>query len=282
MKHILASTALLACLATSALAQINLSVGLTYDQTFDSLTRSNTAESWTDNTATASVNTLGASVGLVGWYANYSAGGAPQIAGSAGGLTTARLYSFGSVGSTDRALGSIPGTTPGNVTYGVRFVNDTAYTITGFTMSFDGEQWAQASGASNAPVNNSITPGYAIFSAGAGAVGVTGTYTALPNIFNSPVDGSLGDAGGALDGNLSANRVAGISNSISSLAVLPGQEIWIRFFDGNSTNLDHGLGIDNFSISFTSTAPVPEPASAAVLAGLGALGLVALRRRRAA
>jgi len=49
-------------------------------------------------------------------------------------------------------------------------------------------------------------------------------------------------------------------------------------FIGSSLTMNEGSGFSSVSVM----APVPEPSSYAALAGLGALGLIALRRRRKA
>ena len=53
-----------------------------------------------------------------------------------------------------------------------------------------------------------------------------------------------------------------------------GTDLWIRWFDANSTGFDQGLAVDDFSFS-----AVPEPAAGAALMGLVALTLAGLRRR---
>ncbi|MFT3787849.1 MAG: hypothetical protein QM770_17035 [Tepidisphaeraceae bacterium] len=249
---------------------------LSYSQNFDTLTQSGTAQAWTDDVATDGA------AGLKGWYVGYSSNSTRNIQGSGGGTATGTIYSFGASSSVngvgDRALGSVASGTPGNITYAMRFVNNSVTNVTGFTLNYDGEQWrvadkTGASGATGNALNENLVPGYAVFNAGAGAPGVTGTYTAAPGAsqFNTPIDGATPAA--SLDGNLAANRVAGFSWTVTGLSVAPNQELWIRFFDSDSAGSDHGLSVDNVSVSFTL---LPEPST--VLGGL-ALGALALRRR---
>lgn len=147
----------------------------------------------------------------------------------------------------------------------MRSANDTGNIITGFTFSYDGEQWRVGGTTS---VNNQYAVSYAVFDAGTGSL-ASGPYISIPSAtFNTPV---VSGTAGPLDGNNPANRVAGLGGTITGLTVLPGQEIWLRWFEANSSGPDQGIAIDNFSIMF-----VPEPS---VLALLG-LGLAVLDRRR--
>ena len=118
----------------SARAQIPMSKGI-YAENFDSLSSLVGASiPWTNN------------VTLPGWYAsktvaptavtNYNAG--------TGSSTTGSLYSFGSGGLTERALGSLASSTTGDFVYGIRFVNDTGFNRTNILISFTGEQWRAA------------------------------------------------------------------------------------------------------------------------------------------
>ena len=280
-------TALL--LAHDSQGQISITGGgLSYSQDFDTLTRSTTAENWTDNTATTSLNDNPQLVGLVGWYAAsftsasatvINPGYTPQIRAGTGSSSTGSFYSFGANADSDRALGTLPSDSitangAGALRLGVRFVNDTGLTITGFTFSYDGEQW-RAGAVTPAPVNNQFAFSYAVFGPGLGTL-ANSTYIVDPTgNFNTPDDGVGDGSSHTLDGNAPANRIAGIGDTITGLSVAPGDEIWLRWSDANSSSADMGIGIDNFSITFA----VPEPSSA-ILLGLGLVCFLNHARRR--
>ncbi len=58
----------------------------------------------------------------------------------------AAVYSYGTAGSSDRALGSLSsGTTISAV--GLTLVNNTSSTISSFIVTYDGEQWHRENGA---------------------------------------------------------------------------------------------------------------------------------------
>jgi hypothetical protein len=194
------------------------------------------------------------------------------------------LVSYGtSGGQGDRAFGA----TMSGEAAALRFTNASTSTLTGVNVKFDGEQWARA----NNPTGPAPTPlvfAYQIVAAGEGAIyfnydeGWT-YFHALD--FVSPIIGtgpSLDIA--VLDGNAPENSLRGIESFISGLSVAPGQELWlswrspVTYYEGHLKN-NHGLGIDNLQVSFTS---VPEPAATAALLALAslALALAATRRRR--
>ena len=72
----------------------------------------------------------------------------------------------------------------------------------------------------------------------------TGTVVSELN-FTSPITGGTA---GALNGNLAANRVA-LSHTISGLNIPNGTEIMLRWADLDNTGADHGLSIDDFSVT---------------------------------
>jgi hypothetical protein len=189
-------------------------------------------------------------------------------------LTTSSFMSFGGSGSGDRALGSLAsgGTYFGSPTSGavagyiaVAFVNNTGVNIDGFTVRFDGEQWRNGGNTAT----QSLQMSYGI-GAGFGTVGAwTTTGWDVPSLVNT-------GTAAAVDGNttgLSAN----LGGTVSTLTWAPGDTLWLRWADRNDTGNDHGLALDNFSISVSA---IPEPGSLAMLlAGLGAVGFIARRRR---
>jgi uncharacterized protein len=285
MTQKLFAIVLLAALAlpgTNAKGQISVTSGggLTYSQNFDTLTRSTTAENWTDNTATTSVNDSPQVVGLVGWYAGSfgTTTTTPQMRAGTGSGTTGSFYSFGSSAASDRALGTLPSDSSASASMrlGARFVNNTAGTITGFNFLYDGEQWRNA-GVTN--INNQFIVAYAVFPANTGSIGAVGVFTTISSAeFNTPKDGTGSSTGALLDGNDAANRVAGLGGTITGLSVASGDEIWLRWFDANSPSADAGMAIDNFGITFEA-ASIPEPSLAALI-GLGFLFLVRRARGR--
>lgn len=273
-KLILAAVAGTLSIIPQAEGQISLTSGnLSYSQDFDSLTRSDVGDLWTDNIATPSTNDAPFVVGLEGWYAgNFGTTTVtPLIRAGTGSSASGAFYSFGLAGDDDRALGTLPqdSVASGSMRIGARFVNNTGETLTGFSFSYDGEQWRQSSANG---VNNQFVVAYAIFDPGTGSLN-SGLFTTITSAtFNTPNDGD-GSPSTALNGNLEANRVAGLGGDVAGLTILDGQEVWLRWFDSNSSGLDHGIGIDNFQITFV----VPEP-SAFALAGVG-LGLFMLINR---
>jgi alpha-tubulin suppressor-like RCC1 family protein/endonuclease I len=161
-------------------------------------------------------------------------GGLPGV--SAGNTTTGNIYSLGSAGSTERALGSIASS--GNTFYyGVRLVNDSGTTITGFTLNYRGEQWRSTPAGTQ-----SLTFQYSLGASGL----ISGTYTDVSSLkFTSPITGAA--AGGALNGNLPANQVLVGPVTVNNINWLPGTSLWLRFTDLDDAGSDHGLAIDDLS-----------------------------------
>lgn len=234
-----------------------MSLDGTYTQNFDALGSS--SGTWSDNLT------------LPGWYASLSNATAvtphtAYTASSGGGTTSTLLYSFGASGSSERALGATPSL--GNfLVIGLRLVNGTDDIIDALSVTYDGEQWRK-----NLAASSTITFSYQIFAPGAGSLStLTGWSDDVPGLtFTTPV----ANAGtGALDGNESTNRIAGISTVLNSLALQPDEELWLKWTVSKISGENIGLAIDNAIIA------IPEPGVLAI-AALGLLGLGAYRRCR--
>ena len=74
--------------------------------------------------------------------------------------------------------------------------------------------------------------------------------------FNSP---TVGATAAALDGNAPANRQVFSPTLLTTVVVFPGQEIFFRWFDPNDTGNDHGMAVDDLTISFTGVVAVTNP-----------------------
>ena len=114
--------------------QIAMSDG-TYAEKFDSLSNMVGANIPCTNNVT-----------LPGWYASKTVAPNDVVNCNAGtgSSTTGSFYSFGSSGSTERALGSLASTSTGGFGYGIRFINDTGFDRTNILISYTGEQWRGA------------------------------------------------------------------------------------------------------------------------------------------
>lgn len=247
-KLLLASAAL----ATALSAQAGVSVtgsSLTYTQNFDSLVSTGTQTFVNDST-------------LSGWSLFRSAGSALTVTAGTGSSNTGGFYSFGATGSSDRALGSVASGSTGTITYALALTNDTGADLSGFVLSFAGEQWRNG--------------GTATVQSLAVQYGFGDAYTAAATALTS-FDSVVGSTtAGIVDGNV-AGRVTGLGGTVNTNWGA-GQTLWITWTDVDNTGGDHGLAIDDISVSAISA--VPEPGTyAMLLAGLGAMGFIARRRR---
>lgn len=258
-------TAVALMVAPQLPGQVLLSAG-TYSQSFDSPALANASSqgtNWLNNMT------------LPGWYAETGFGAITNYRVGSGGVNNGALYSFGVAGVnpiTDRGLGSVGSGSYPNLAYGLRIQNDTLDTIGAFVISYTGEQWRN--GAPTTPAVQSLAFSYRIDSMAITSPdwANTGTpaWTAVPDLsFDSPV---LGGTAGSLDGNDAANRTALSATLFLSLA--PGQEIFFRWFDLNDLSNDHGLAVDDVTISYA----IPEPGVFSLLAA-GSLGPALWQRR---
>ena len=218
-----------------------------YRQNFDALPAAGTSN-WTDDST------------LSGWFAQRAVTtSTTTIISSNGGSSTGGLYSFGTTGSTDRALGSIGSGGVGSLAWGVAFRNDTAGLLSFTSLSFIGEQW-RSGGTTSAPQTVSFS-----YQTGSGAADLTAgsdsAWTSLSSLnVTSPINNA---ASGALDGNDPANRLS-VSSGLD-LLLAPGAWITFRWHDINHTGTDHGLAIDDFRLDWSVEPPGDKPE----ISGLG-------------
>ncbi len=260
VRNLCAAAAAMALLPAHAAINVS-SPAFSYAQNFDTLAASGTPNWFNDST-------------LAGWSLFTAAGTTvPSYATGDGSSNTGSFYSFGTVGSSDRALG---GTGSGGSYFGsplsgavagyiaVAFTNGTGNALSGFSLAFDGEQWRNGGNTSA----QSMVLQYG-FGASFAAVG---SWAQPGGRFDwaSPVTGSTA---AAVDGN-AAGKVAS-RGGIVNTAWASGDTLWVRWIETNDVGNDHGLAIDNLSLSVSA---VPEPATWALMLCGGAALVARLRR----
>ena len=191
-----------------------------------------------------------------------------------GGSTGGEVYSYGSDGSSDRALGYLG--SGGNDYFNAAVVleNGTGTTINDILISFVGEQWR--SGGNTSDNQNVLTFAW--------QVGASITVPASTSVAGWTVVNALefsapqpNVAAGPLDGNDAANQTSFSGVSVAGLSWADGQQLALRWVGNDGAGTDAGLAIDNVSVT-----AVPEPSTLA-FAGLGiaVAGWTARRRRLA-
>ena len=176
--------------------------------------------------------------GVVGWQFGATLGDPAKFAVDAGGSGTGSTYSYGSSGSTDRALGAVASGS-GVSDLGVVITNTTSNILTTVTISYTGEQWRRGSGSAN-----SLFFSYKV---NASAISATGTTPVSALNFTAP---TVSGTDTALNGNSPANRTAiGPQTFTLDSNWLPGQNLVLRWDDVNDGGNDDGIGIDDFNFS---------------------------------
>lgn len=199
----------------------------TVNENFNTLPNSGASATWTDNST------------LANWYSDRA-----SIIINDGSIATVGLQSFGASASTERALGSVGGTTY----FAIRLKNNDVQNIVSLDVSFIGEQWREN-------INPSILEfQYQVANVG----GITDANTPTTGwIAVSALDFAqkFNTTAQALNGNISTNQTNKSFNV--ALTATSGQEIWLRWKLVAGTN-KCGLGIDNLSV----TANFPSGCSA--------------------
>lgn len=183
-----------------------------------------------------------------------------------GGLNSGAIYSYGSTGSGERALGALASGS-NSAAVGVELVNNTGKLITEVSISYLGEFWR-----SSTTTQNVMTFGYLV------GPSTSATYltdvAALPFASLNLTGPAPVAANGALDGNLAINQATFLGTI--PVAVPKGQSLYLRWSDFNDIGNDAGLAIDNFSLT---AKQIPEPATLTLLGLVGLAVAGGLRRR---
>lgn len=208
--------------------------------------------------------TFGQNSTIPGVYGERSGNGS-VITANTGSSNAGGLYSYGTGTDTDRALGSVGSSNAaaGNFTYGVRLKNNTGATVTSLQISYAGEQWRNSAAAAQT-VDFSYRIADEVTSTVPGSGTATpGGFTAVDELdFVSPVTGG---SAGAINGNDAANRAIK-TYTLTNLTLNPGQEIMLRWYDPDHAGADHGLSIDDVTV--TAIGNVVSPTLAANPAAL--------------
>jgi hypothetical protein len=181
------------------------------------------------------------------------------------------VMNLGLTGDSDRALGGYPRTTPsGDHVFQVAIANTTGAPLSDITVSYAGEQWNQAQGATSS--------GPEMIRVLASSTSATNGFTYYPSLdFTAPNQGPGAPNPTALNGNLAANRQVISANITLPSPVLDGGTFYVRWHDWNDNGTaDHFLGIDDVGIT---GGVVPEPSSLGLFAL--AFGMKHLVRKRA-
>lgn len=222
-----------------------------YSQSFDALASSGSGNAWAND------------VTLPGWHLFRQPATAPVALATynadSGTGNAGAVLSYGTTGSGDRALGGLGS---GGAFYGspasgsvagwfaLALSNTTGAAIASLDLTFNGEQWRN--GGNTTAHTMQLQWGF-----GAGFEQVS-QWTTPGGSFNwtSPVTGSTA---GAVDGN-SAGRVAGVGGSLD-LSASPwaaDATLWLRWAEINDAGNDHGLAIDDLSLSVATPPALPE------------------------
>ncbi|NDK56528.1 T9SS type A sorting domain-containing protein [Pontibacter fetidus] len=189
----------------------------TYTQDFNALPTSGT---WANNST------------LSGWYARPLSGSTPTtIAANDGSSGTVGLYSFGSLGSTDKALGGHGANGYGGYYYAARFRNNSGQTIKHIKISYTLEQWYTIKQAGSA-LNFDYAIGALVNSPVAAITWVP--VAPLSTNIQVPIPKGSGNTS-VLDGNMAANR-AQAAYLVLDVNLAPNQEIMLRWSQPDSYN----------------------------------------------
>lgn len=224
---------LLLAAGTPALAQyVAIRSGVPASESFDSLVSSGTSGTLPN-----------------GWYLYETGNNAnTTYAADDGSANSGNTYSYGSSGSSERALGTLLSSSL-KPKIGAQLRNTGSEAISEIAVAYTGEQWRLGVASRSDP--DSLRFQYSTNATSLGDAAATWTEIAALS-FDSPITSG---AAGPLDGNLPANRRA-VSGSITGLNLAPNASLWVRWDDKDVASNDDGLAIDDITFSVAGGPPV--------------------------
>ncbi len=236
-------------------AQISMSASGSHTQNFDALISTGTG-TWTSNST------------IPGWFSQRTGTGTTITAGT-GSSNAGSLSSFGATGSTERALGTVGSGNAaiGNMAHGVLLRNTSGNTITDIKVSYTLEQWRSGGATSltqlihgyyktsSTPIDTLHPPDTSYSTTLINNNAVYG-WTQIPGLtLGSLVNAT---AAAALDGNLAANRTGVVDVALPGLSLANNEFIMIKWDDSNHVQSDHGLALDDVTITWTVSSVAPQ------------------------
>ncbi len=245
--------------AAPTLAQVSLTGFAPYTQNFNTLPTSTAQASFVNNSTLPGVYAQAMLTGL----GAYPGGTAPvPYYGNDGGQSTdANYYSFGTIGSTDRALGGIATTfiangypLTGTGYVAMRFKNQTGRPIANLEVSYAMEQWYNSGKVDKAQVGFD----YQVLSSAFTGAMEAGTWTSEPAL--GVAAPSTATTIASKNGNAPANRRV-LTATLRGLNLAVGQEIVLRWkYVLNKDTNGNGLAVDDVTVT-------PEAGTVTTLAG---------------
>ncbi|MEZ4838952.1 T9SS type A sorting domain-containing protein [Flavobacterium sp.] len=220
-----------------AFAQVNMTATGSYTQNFNSLSQSGSSNSFSNNTTISS------------WYIQRENSNANpnSYAADNGGSSSGRFYSYGSNGSSERALGILNSGSTDDAAIGLLLRNTSGVTITNITVSYTLEQWRKGSDGTQGVAFRYRTSSSSFSDLNENSDFGWTSVSALD--LDGPV--SSGSDNISLNGNSASNSVSVSNVSLSGLSLANGDYIMLRWRDINHSGSDNGFGIDDVTVNFT-------------------------------
>lgn len=247
-KLLPATALILGRIATPALAQVPLTGFAPYTENFNTLSTSTAETDFVNNTTLKGVYAQA----VLDGYGAYPQGNVPvPCFGNDGSQhPEANYYSFGTAGSTDRALGGIATTfysngypLTGNGYVAMRFVNNTGRTIANLEVSYAMEQWYNSGKVDKAQ----LAFDYQVPATTFGGMMEVGAWTNVPAL--GVAAPSTATMVASKNGNAPANRRV-LSATINNLNLAVGKEVVLRWkYVMNKDSNGNGLSVDDVTVT---------------------------------